>query len=167
MAKRSYVILEERGFVSVAGEDAGDFLQGLISNDVNKVEAGRALHAAFMTPQGKYLHDFFIVQMGDALILDCERVDDLVRRLKSYKLRSRVEIEDKTETFTAAALFGDGTGLALGLDRRAGSAKSFAGGVAYMDPRLAEAGARAVLHSNGAAIALRGRGLQAGGGGGL
>ncbi len=160
MTERSYVILEERGIVSVAGEEARDFLQGLISNDVNKVGAGRAVHAAFMTPQGKYLHDFFMVQTGDTLILDCERTDDLVRRLKSYKLRSRVEIEDRTGTLAAAALFGEGTGLALGLDGEAGSAKSFAGGVAYMDPRLADAGARAVVDRDGAAKAMEKAGFK-------
>ena len=160
MTELSYVILEERGLVSVTGEDACDFLQGLVSNDVNKAGAGRALHAAFMTPQGKYLHDFFIVQMGDALILDCDRVDDLVRRLKSYKLRSRVEIEDRTGTLAAAALFGEGAELALGLDGEAGSAKTFAGGVAYMDPRLADAGARTVLDRDGAESAIRAAGFK-------
>ena len=160
MTKQSYVIFKKRGLVSVAGEEARDFLQGLVSNDVNKAGAGRALHAAFMTPQGKYLHDFFIVQAGDALILDCERADDLVRRLKLYKLRSRVDIEDRTETLAAAALFGEGTRLALGLDAEAGSAKSFAGGVVYMDPRLADAGARAVLDRDGAASALEDAGFK-------
>ena len=160
MTELSYVILEERGLVSVAGEEARDFLQGLVSNDVNKVGAGHAVHAAFMTPQGKYLHDFFIVKMGDVLILDCERIDDLVRRLKSYKLRSRVELEDRTGTLAVAALFGEGTGLALGLDGEAGSAKSFAGGVAYMDPRLADAGARTVLYRGGAAIAMEEAGFK-------
>lgn len=160
MTERSYVIFEERGLVSVTGEDAREFLQGLISNDVNKAGAGRALHAAFLTPQGKYLHDFFIIRMGDALILDCERVDDLVRRLKMYKLRSRVDIEDRTGTLSAAALFGEGTDEALGLDGEAGSAVSFAGGVAYMDPRLADAGARAVLDRDGAASALENAGFK-------
>ncbi len=160
MTERSYVILEERGLVSVAGEDARDFLQGLVSNDVHKAGAGRALHAAFLTPQGKYLHDFFIVQTGGALILDCERADDLVRRLKLYKLRARVEIEDMTGTLAAAALFGEDTDKALGLDGEAGSANSFAGGVAYMDPRLADAGARAVLERDGAAKALRATGFK-------
>lgn len=160
MTERSYVILAERGLVSVAGGDACEFLQGLISNDVTKAGPGRALHAAFLTPQGKYLHDFFIVQVGDALILDCERADDLIRRLKLYKLRSRVDIEDRTGTLTAAALFGEGTNDALGLDGEAGSALSFAGGVAYMDPRLADAGARAILEKEGAASALSDAGFK-------
>ena len=160
MTERSYLIFEDRGLVSIEGKDARDFLQGLVSNDVHKAGAGRALHAAFLTPQGKYLHDFFIVQTGDALILDCERADDLVRRLTSYKLRARVEIEDRTGRLAAAALFGEGAGLALGLDGEAGSAKPFTGGVTYMDPRLADAGARAVLEWDGAAQALRAAGFK-------
>jgi folate-binding protein YgfZ len=160
MTERTYVIFEQRGLVSVAGEDCCDFLQGLVSNDVTKAGPGRALYAAFLTPQGKYLHDFFIVHMGGALILDCERADDLMRRMKLYKLRSRVDIEDRTGTLTAAALFGEGTSEALGLDGEAGSATSFADGVAYMDPRLADAGARAVLDGDGAQAALEDAGFK-------
>jgi folate-binding protein YgfZ len=160
MTERSYVILEERSLVSVTGEDSCEFLQGLISNDVTKAGPGRALHAAFLTPQGKYLHDFFIVQVGGVLILDCERADDLRRRLKLYKMRSRVDIEDRTGTLVAAALFGEGTNEALGLDGEVGSAKTFAGGIAYMDPRLAEAGARAILDGDGAAAAMEDAGFK-------
>ena len=160
MTERTYVILEERGLVSVAGEESCDFLQGIVSNDVSKAGPGRALHAAFLTPQGKYLHDFFIVQAGGALILDCERADDLIRRLKTYKLRSRVDIEDRTGTLVAAALFGEGANEALGLDHEAGCANSFAGGVAFVDPRLADAGARAVLDRDGAAAAMEGAGFK-------
>ena len=66
-----YVLLEDRGFVSVAGEDRQAFLQGLVSNDVAKVSPGRASYAAFLTAQGKFLHDFFIVDLGEFLLLDC------------------------------------------------------------------------------------------------
>ena len=58
MAMKGYVILEDRGLVTVGGEDSADFLQGLISNDIKKVSPDRAIWAALLTPQGKYLHDF-------------------------------------------------------------------------------------------------------------
>ena len=57
----SYALLADRGVLEVAGEDRVAFLQGLVSNDVTKAGPGRALYAALLTPQGKYLHDFFIV----------------------------------------------------------------------------------------------------------
>ncbi len=147
MAERSYALLEDRGFIAVEGEDARSFLQGLVSNDIEKVGAGRAIHAAFLTPQGKYLHDFFVVQMENALYLDCEaaRLDDLKRRLSMYRLRAKVALDDASDAFTAAALFGENAGAAFGLGAEPGTALSFAGGVIYVDPRLAAAGARAVL----------------------
>ncbi len=157
MAEKFYTLLENRGLIRVTGADARDFLQGLISNDVNKVDGEQAIHAAFLTPQGKYLHDFFIVELGGALMVDCEaapRLDDLMGRLAMYKLRSDVEISDASPDFTAAALFGDGVSEAIGLD----------GGVSYMDPRLDNAkygaGARAVLPSDGAAKALEEAGFS-------
>src|SRR5689334_8850898 len=60
MAGPSFVELRERGLLVVAGEDRRAFLQGLISNDIEKVTPDRAIHAAFLTAQGKYLHDFFV-----------------------------------------------------------------------------------------------------------
>ena len=67
-----YVNLE-RGLVSVTGADRQTFLQGLISQDIDRVSATRAAYGAFLTPQGKYLHDFCLAEIGDRLILDGEQ----------------------------------------------------------------------------------------------
>lgn len=136
--------MPERGVLSVSGEDTRKFLQGLISNDTARVAPDRALYAALLTAQGKYLHDFFLVQIGDALYLDCEaaRRDDLARRLKMYKLRSKVVLEDVTDRFAAYAL---PDAAALGLGEEAGSARETNGGSLYVDPRHAGMGARALL----------------------
>ena len=162
MAERSYALLEDRGFIAVEGEDAPSFLQGLISNDIEKADAGHAIHAAFLTPQGKYLHDFFVVQMGSALYLDCEaaRLDNLKRRLSMYRLRAKVTLDDASDGFTAAALFGGNAGAALGLAAEAGTALPFAGGVVYVDPRLAAAGTRALLPAATARQALADAGFE-------
>src|SRR5579883_84873 len=114
---RAYAELAERAVLRVAGKDRGPFLQGLVSNDVNKVGPDRAAYAALLTAQGKYLHDFFILQLGDAFLLDVEaaRLSDLKRRLLLYKLRAEVEIADASEQFVVAALFGSGALSACGL----------------------------------------------------
>lgn len=80
-----------RQIIRVTGDDRLAFLQGLVSNDVNRAPCW----AALLTPQGKYLADFLIVPEGDALLIDVDArlADDLVRRLGMYKLRSRVAIE--------------------------------------------------------------------------
>ena len=84
MVQPTYAMLEDRGVLALGGTDRRSFLQGIVSNDVEKLGPGRVVHAALLTPQGKYLHDFFIVDTGDTLALDCERarIDDLTRRLR-------------------------------------------------------------------------------------
>ncbi len=164
MGNRNYVLLEDRATLAIAGADNRVFLQGLISNDVNRVDAGRAVYAAFLTAQGRYLHDFFVIAMGEDLLLDCEaaRCADLARRLRMYKLRSRVSLEERGADLVVAALIGDGVAEALGLPGDdPGAAAAFAGGVAYLDPRLAAAGARAVLPRAGAAKSLEEAGFVA------
>lgn len=164
MTKTGYVQLEDRGVLEVAGGDAREFLQGLISNDVGKVAAGAAVYAAFLTPQGKYLHDFFICELGAALLLDCEkdRLPDLARRLGMYRLRSKVTLADRTEDFVVAAVIGDRGAEHVGLPReKAGAAIPFGQGVGYVDPRLPAMGVRLVLPRDGAAAVLEGTGLAA------
>src|SRR3546814_7664600 len=81
MVDSTAVILTHRGVIKVAGADRRGFLQGIVSNDVERVTPERAVWAAFLTPQGKFLHEFFVTEQGDSLLLDCEaaRAGDLLR----------------------------------------------------------------------------------------
>jgi folate-binding protein YgfZ len=146
MAERVYTELPARGVIEVAGEDRVAFLQGLVSNDVAKASASRALYAALLTAQGRYLFDFFIIAQGDALYLDTEaaRLTELLRRLSIYKLRAKVTLSHASSRFVIAAAWGDGASAALGLGG-IGAAKDFVGGIAYADPRLEALGARFLL----------------------
>lgn len=137
---------EDRALIAVSGPDARSFLQGIVTNDVNKVSAARAIHAALLTPQGKYLHDFFIAEREGALLLDCEaaRRDDLVRRLGRFKLRSNVAVVPAAD-LAVHLVYGAYAAAALGLPPDRGAARVLDGGIAYVDPRLAAAGVRAVL----------------------
>ncbi len=171
MSKGHYVILEGRGLLRAAGPDARSFLQGMVSNDVTKVGPERAIWSAFLTPQGKFLHEFFMTEEpgagGESLWIDCEaaRLDDLRSRLARYRLRAKIELTDVSTDHAIAAIFGEGAlealGEALGLPAEIGAVRSFGGGIAYADPRLAELGARAVLPRAGARAALEGAGLAA------
>lgn len=142
-----YVVLEERGVLAVTGEDRAAFLQGLVTNDMRAVSGERAVYTLFLTPQGKYLHDFMVACDGDALLLDVEaaRRDDLLRRLKMYRLRSKIALEDRTAGLTVVALIGPGVLGTLGLPAEPGAAVPFAGGLAFTDPRRVGLGARALL----------------------
>jgi folate-binding protein YgfZ len=119
--------LPARGVLAVEGEDRVDFLQGLVSNDVGQVERGRAVWAALLTPQGKWLADFFILSDGERLLLDCElaQMPMLRQRLSRYRLRSRVTLAE-TALSVCAVWDGDPSGQAI----------------MARDPRLPEAGWR-------------------------
>tara|TARA_B100001057_G_C22829522_1_gene942817 strand:- start:160 stop:1044 length:885 start_codon:yes stop_codon:yes gene_type:complete len=101
MKKDQVVILEKRGVILVSGEDARDFLQNIITNDINKVSYKNSIFAALLTPQGKYLNEFFIIQNNKGYLLDCSgsSTKELIKDLSKYKLRSKVKIEDFSSEF--------------------------------------------------------------------
>ena len=150
MTDLHYTILTSRTVLKISGDDARSFLQGLVSNDLDRVSATHAIYAAFLTPQGKFLHDMFIASVGGELFLDCEaaRADDLKKRLSLYRLRAKVEIAPAPE-MNVAALFGPDILNHLQLSDEPGQARTLdAGegdGTIYVDPRLAAAGARAIV----------------------
>ncbi|MBL8834980.1 MAG: folate-binding protein YgfZ [Alphaproteobacteria bacterium] len=146
MQARTYATLDHRALLTVGGPDRAAFLQGLISNDIAKVAPDRAVYASLLTAQGRFLHDFCIVAVGDAYWLDVEaaRRDDLKRRLTLYRLRAKVTI-DMPNGFRVVALTGGDAVAALGLANEPGRAAPFAGGVAFVDPRLAALGLRAIV----------------------
>jgi folate-binding protein YgfZ len=151
MAECQYVQLSKRGVVTVTGDDRKEFLQGLISNDIEQVGPDCAIWAALLTPQGKYLHDFFVFEMGDMLYLDCEadRLMDLGKRLHRYKLRAQVEL-GIAEAFSVFALIGESAPDLAGLGVDPGSARRLDDGIVYVDPRLPQVGVRALLPSTSA-----------------
>jgi len=164
MADAFFLWPEDRGLIRIDGADARPFLQGIVSNDVNKVSSARAIYAALLTPQGKYLHDFFVAELDGALMLDCEaeRRDDLLRRLTRFKLRSKVSLAPGPDTHAVALIYGSAALSAAGLATERGAAKPFAGGVVYADPRLREIGARAILPRASATAALAAAGIAPG-----
>lgn len=106
MSEAKIARLPDRGIVSVTGEDARAFLDNLITNDLAALEKpGDAIHAALLTPQGKILFAFFVVQRPDGYILetDRERSADLAKRLTMYKLRAKVTINDLSANYATIA----------------------------------------------------------------
>ena len=96
-----------RVILEITGADAEPFLQGLVTNDVSRLDAG-PVYAAILTPQGKYLADFFLIRRGEAILLDvyADLSPSLIQRLNMYKLRADVTISE-----TALKVF-RGTGTA-------------------------------------------------------
>jgi tRNA-modifying protein YgfZ len=160
MANGSFVLLGDRGVLAVSGPDRRAFLQGLVSNDVDKVGQDAARYAALLTAQGKYLHDFIMVAVGESIWLDAEagRLADLKRRLSIYRLRAKVSLDDRPD-LAVMAVFGEGASAALDLPEEPGTARPFGSGVALVDPRLTALGARVILPHEAARPTLGNAGL--------
>ena len=96
MDKNEVIALEDRGFIQVRGAEAKNFLQNIVTNDVEKVTDSSSVFSSILTPQGKYLYEFFIVKSNDGYFIDCseEFVGELKIFLEKYKLNSDVEIKD-------------------------------------------------------------------------
>ena len=102
-------ILEDRGFIFVNGEDAKDFLQNIITKDINTVTDNNSSFASILTPQGKYLVEFFIIKHNDGYLLDCEKsnVEQLTKIFSNYKLRSKVNFNNESNNYAAAIISKD------------------------------------------------------------
>ncbi len=99
-------ILEDRGILFIDGADVKDFLQNIITNDINRVSETRSCFASLLTPQGKFLFDFIVVKHKKGYFIDCEKlqINELFKQLSLYKLRSDVQILNLSNEFVVAAL---------------------------------------------------------------
>ena len=138
--------LTERVITRISGPDARNFLQSIVTNDVDRLRPDRALYAALLTPQGMYLHDFLLTEFqGDILIeSDRERQPDLARKLTLYRLRSEATIEMDPDLAVGAG-FGARAHQAIQLDPARGTAHELEEGIAFTDPRATSLGVRAYL----------------------
>ena len=106
MKKDQIVILEDRGLISIFGKDAKEYLQNIITNDINKVSENNSIFSALLNPQGKYLFEFFIIKSKNGYFLDCDNTiaEELINNLAKYKLRSQVEIKDLSSEFVIGVI---------------------------------------------------------------
>ena len=134
-----------RDIVAISGADNRTFLQGLVSQDMDQISAVTSVYSALLTPQGKYLHDFFVAQSGDTLLVDCEagRGADLIQRLSRFRLRADVQLELQ-EAQSVFAILGDDAHKTLGLSIEHGQSAPIAGGLAFSDPRASALGCRLI-----------------------
>ena len=129
--------LEDRAVIAITGAEARGFLQGLITNDIEGLSPGRGIYAALLTPQGKILFDFLIAEGEGAILLDCAATaaEGLLKRLRLYKLRAKVEIELRAQLGVYVALAGHPENRPTDYAARA---------VTFPDPRLAALGMRSI-----------------------
>jgi hypothetical protein len=148
MKKNELYILEDRGLLYINGEDAKEFLQNIVTNNVEKVSNNFTCFSALLSPQGKYLFDFLIIQHKAGYFLDCEKknIDQLYNQLNLYKLRSKVEILNLSNEFVVVALSKEKF-LSLNDSKdKEGCTIKFHEDTIFLDPRCKNLGARLIIN---------------------
>jgi len=144
----SVFILQDRAIIYVSGTEAKDFLQNLISNDINKVTDNSSCFASLLTPQGKFLFEFIIVKHKSGFFIDCEKnqSDELFKQLNLYKIRSKVEILNLSNEFVVAS-FGYEKYLSIeGSKDILGFTFKYREDPIILDPRNKNLGARLIIN---------------------
>ena len=148
MKKDDVYIFEDRGILYLNGEDVKEFLQNLITNNIEKVTDEISCFAALLTPQGKYLFDFLIVKHKTGYFLDCEKsnIDELFKQLTLYKLRSKVEILNLSNEFVVAGISYEKFLTFENSKDIEGYTIKYLEDPIFLDPRLKKLGARLIIN---------------------
>jgi len=146
MEKNEVVTLGDRGFIQVKGPEAKDFLQNIVTNDVEKVSSELSIFSSILTPQGKYLFEFFIIKIQDSYFLECEKksVSEVIKLLNFYKLRSKVDFIDFSEKYTIAAISAEKFKELSGSKSFKGNTINYQNDQIYVDPRNEKLGAKII-----------------------
>ena len=144
MEKDQIIILENRGLISITGEDAKDYLQNIITNDISKVSESNSIFSALLSPQGKYLFEFFIIKSNNGYYLDCDIkiIEELLNNLSKYKLRSKVKIKNLSEEFVIGIISLEKFKEIQNLEKTKNGTIIYRETPILIDPRKKELGAR-------------------------
>jgi len=145
---KNVYILDDRAILYINGEDAKEFLQNLISNDINKVSDANSCFSSLLTPQGKFLYEFIIVKHKSGYLLDCEKpqAENLFKQLSLYKLRSKVEILNLSNEFVVAAFSHEKFLTFNEAKDQTGFTIKYREDPIFLDPRNKELGARLIIN---------------------
>ena len=148
MKNNNVYLLEDRGLLYINGDDSKEFLQNIITNNIENVTEDKSCFSALLSPQGKYLYDFVVIKHKLGYFLDCEKqnLEELYKQLNLYKLRSKVEILNLSNEFVVAALSKE---KFLSLDNskdEEGCTIKFREDSIFLDPRSKELGARLIIN---------------------
>ncbi len=143
-------LLPDRVVCKIGGTEHQDFLQNLVTNNIERVSPVQAIYTLLQTPQGKYLFDFFVVEQDGHYLIDCDRdaAPDLLKRLMFYKLRADVTLASLGEEWVVGAIWD------TEVSDEPGQAGPFHGGMVFTDPRLADLGQRFIIPAASAEAAL-------------
>ena len=162
MKKDQIFFLKDRGIVYISGEDSKDFLQNIVTNDLNKVSNTLSAFSSLLTPQGKYLFDFIIVKHKHGYFLDCEinQIDDLINKLEMYKLNSKIEILNLSNEFQVAAISNEKFLTLDNTKNELGFTTNYRDDPFLIDPRNINLGARVIINLEKLYMSIKKLGLQ-------
>ena len=145
---KNVYILDDRAILYINGEDAKEFLQNLLSNDINKVSDVNCCFSSLLTPQGKFLYEFIIVKHKSGYLLDCEKTqaEELFKQLSLYKLRSKVEILNLSNEFVVAAFSHEKFLTFDEAKDQPGYTIKYREDPIFLDPRNKDLGARLIIN---------------------
>ena len=148
MNVKNVYILDDRAILYINGEDAKNFLQNLISNDINKVSNVNSCFTSLLTPQGKFLYEFIIIKHKSGYLIDCEKsqAEGLFKQLSLYKLRSKVEILNLSNEFVIAALSQEKFLTFDDAKDQSGFTIKYREDPIFLDPRNKQLGARLIIN---------------------
>ena len=145
---KNVYILDDRAILYINGEDAKEFLQNLISNDINKVNDETSCFTSLLTPQGKFLYEFIIVKHKLGYLIDCEKSqsEGLFKQLTLYKLRSKVEILNLSNEFVVAGFSHEKFLTFDEAKDKSGFTIKYREDPIFLDPRNKQLGARLIIN---------------------
>ena len=146
MEKDQIILLEDRGLILITGEDTKNFLQNIITNDIEKVSFSSSIFSALFTPQGKYLFEFFVIKSKDGYLLDCDYkfTKEKINYLLKYKLRSKIEITDISKDYIVGLINSEKFLDIQESENKTDDTIEFRGSPLFLDPRNKNLGARIV-----------------------
>ena len=106
MTTSNYFNLADSKFLSISGEDRGNFLQDLITNDIHKCDSTNLIYSCLLSPQGKFIADFFIIDHENSYLIETHKkfAEDLINKLKIYKLRAKVEVDNVNDLLSLSII---------------------------------------------------------------
>ncbi len=145
---KNVYILDDRAILYIHGDDVKEFLQNLISNDINKVNDSNSCFSSLLTPQGKFLYEFIIVKYKSGYLIDCDKTqaDGLFKQFSLYKLRSKVEILNLSNEFIVAAFSYEKFLTFEEAKDQTGFTIKYREDPILLDPRNKELGARLIIN---------------------
>ena len=146
MEKNEVITLEDRGFIQISGLEAKDFLQNIVTNDIEKVTNNSTIFSSILTPQGKYLFEFFVLKLKDNYLVECEKksVIEIIKLLNFYKLRSKVDFIDLSEKYVAAVISLEKFKEINNSNLSKGKTTNYQEDPVYIDPRNDKLGAKII-----------------------